>query len=291
MALPVLISVGAAASGVGDITPAPGAHIAGDLLLTFVETNGGQAAAIAAGYTEVPGSPVVVGTPTRLTVMYKFAASGAEPGPTITDPGDHVYGVTIAIRGVHSSDPFEAIASMSHSSSVTSISLPGLLTKRADCLVVNALSTGLDTLLANASAEANATLANLTERHDGATDSAGGGGLVIYTGEKAVAGVVGPTTLTSTNTNFAALTIALRPADPVPSFTLDGTVTIDGAPAPNGTAIEIWDRIDGVLETTTTVAGGAGGYTAAVKYNTAARYRVVADTGTKYGASPLSAAA
>lgn len=56
------------------------------------------------------------------------------------------------------------------------------------------------------------------------------------------------------------------------TFTVAGTVTVEGSPAPNGNSVEVWARESATnsaeLITSVTIAGGAGGFTVEVPDNT-----------------------
>jgi len=73
------------------------------------------------------------------------------------------------------------------------------------------------------------------------------------------------------------------------AYTVAGTVTIGGAPAPNGASVQVWAMTGTVeLVATTTVSGGAGAFSATVPNNTR-DYRALYDDGTNLGISELMA--
>jgi hypothetical protein len=167
---------------------------------------------------------------------------------------------------------------------------PGVCTNVANTVVLSMIAHSLDSAGPIGSAPTNAGLTSVTEEYDAGTVTNDGGGLVIISGAKATAGTVAATTCTLTSTSFCSGTIAFKPAIATPYDVAD-TVTINGVAAADGGDIEVWDTIDGVLAGTTTISGGAGGFTLAVPYNDADRYRVVYDDGTWFGASPKGTAA
>lgn len=291
MALPAFVSIG---SGVGSVASAGisvpwGSHSAGNFGLLLVET-ADEAVSTPAGWTAVDGGTArqIAGVG-RITAFYKFAASGAESNASVADPGDHCYGRIIVFSGVHATSPIHRCAGSGGSASTTAGSCPSIFTEFNDCMIVAILGWSGDTAGPMASGQTNANLDNVTERGDEGTADGNGGGLVITTGEKPSAGSITHTTMTLTASAYESMTIALRPVDVTPSFTVAGTVTINGVPAANGTGVEVYDRTLGVLETTTTVAGGAGGYSVLVKFSDH-DYRCVYDNGASYGATPLSQA-
>ncbi len=201
-------------TGTGGLTPAPGSHTAGDLLLTICETDTATPAT-PTGYTLMPCSPVTnfATSSTRLTIFYKVAASGSETGPVIADPGDHLIAVTLAFRDVDPVNFFNQVATMGSSGgTITNVTFPAVFTTVNDCLVLNVMCWGLDNAGPLSSGETNASLGSLTERIDAGGTDANGGGLVVITGTKAVKGEVSATVITlATSTAFALMTIALQP--------------------------------------------------------------------------------
>lgn len=288
MTLPTFVSFGAITNGTGALSVPWGAgHAANDYSLVFVET-GQEVVATPAGTTVVPATSVIQGTAVRGSIFQDYAAGGAEANISVADPGDHAVAAIGVFRGVHLTAPIHAICGCAVAGT-TALVFPTLFTEEPDCLIVNAFFWAADNAGPLGTGDhANGSLANLTERCDGGATDGNGGGLLIFTGQKATPGEITGTTVTlGTSTAGVAYTIALRPADVTPTFTVGGTVTIAGSPAPDGTLIEIYDRTLGVLETTTTTTGGS--YSALVKFNNH-DYRVVADNGSAYGASPLDQA-
>lgn len=285
--MPSVVGFGAVAGGDADVTPAyPGGFIAGDFAMLFAETAAELVPAVA-GYDEAPGSPLDHGTNTRLTVR-SLDLSGGEGNPTVPDPGNHVAAAIGVFRDVDLDDPFHVIALDNELGTTTTPSFPGLQTLLPDCLIVLAAAYNMDDAGPIASGAANASLANLTERVDGGTIAGNGGGLVVYTGEKAAAGVVSPTGWTASAASATpSMAIALKPKRKV---TIGGTVEIDGDPAPNGVGVvRIFDLTVGDTEVVADIAGGAGAFTALVRYATH-DYVAVYDDGTNRGASAAAVA-
>ena len=289
MAIPTVVSVGTTTAGVGAIEPPWGTHASGDLGLLFVETV--DQAVTPTDWLVVPNSPILnVALTTRLSVFYRFATSAAESAPVVADPGEHAVGVVITFNGVDATNPFHAIAGMGGAGATASGSFPALLTSVNDCLIVHAMSWNLDNAGPIAGAATNALLASITEQHDAGTLDGNGGGIVVITATLAAAGPTGATTATFTAAGAASMTIALQPAPIAATFTVADTVTIDGVPAADGTTVEIWDDTLKARETSCLVAGGAGAFTALVRFNDADRYFCTYDDGTNYGRSALDTA-
>lgn len=222
MALPTFVNVGTSQSAATAITPGmPASVLANDILLLFIET-ADQAITVSGGtetWTEVTGSPVSVAGLTRLTVFWARASQDAPTSPTTSDSGDHQTGRIMAVRGcVTSGNPWDVTSTGTEAVSDTSGSITGLTTTVQDCLVVAAMAVDAPTAngTTNFSAWANTDLANVTERIDNTSNQGNGGGIGAATGDRAVPGTVGATTVTLANAaQKAFMTIALKPAEPV----------------------------------------------------------------------------
>jgi hypothetical protein len=214
--MPSVFAVGAVASSTGAIiTPGiPAGTVADDVLILLHEMDPVlNAAALGAvtGYSEVLNSPSsqTGGLPTRLTVRW-HRATGSESG-TVSCPAvtNHHIARIIGVRGVTTTgDPWNQTAASLESVSDTSVSIDGLTTTVADCLILAAFTTGADSSTSQISAGtwANASLAApaVAEQVGNWTLSGTGGGIGAATGGKAAAGVVSPTTVTLTTANFKA---------------------------------------------------------------------------------------
>lgn len=211
-------AVGTPVGGAADVSPAWPGHVAGDMGLLFVESTGGQSAALStpAGFAELPNSPSATGATTsgtRLTVYWCRATSSAMPAPTVSDPGNHAYAVIVVLPGVvDTGDPWDVTAAAQKASASTSASAPSVTTNVANAIIVNAIARDNDSAAAAFSNWANANLADLAEIFDAGTTLGNGGGLGIAIGTKATAGATGATTATVTSSINASMTIALKPA-------------------------------------------------------------------------------
>jgi len=224
-AAPAFQAAGTADSGTGAVNPAWPAHAVDDVALLFVESTGGQAATLStpAGFAAVLNSPQATGTTTngtRITVFWARATSTAMATPMVADPGDHVYARIITYRGViNTGNPWDVTGGGVKASSSSSVTVTGVTTTVPDTLIVQVVSRSNDRPDAEFSAETNANLTGITERSDrGTTSGSGnGGGFAVWDGVKATAGATGDTTATLSRSSINAfLTIALRPALPLP---------------------------------------------------------------------------
>lgn len=262
MTLPVPVSVGAMASGSGPISVPWGAHQAGDFALLVIETGTSlDVVETPAGWTAIGAKVVGLNNTTLGWLFYRFAASGAEANADAADPGDHWVGVILVYRGVNTTNPINAFAGAMGASAPTTVLYPTLFTTRPDCRIVNILFRAVDAAGPYSSAETNPTLANLVEQFDDGAVDGNGGGIVVITGEKAAKGYVDHTqaTMVAVSGGHALVTLALAPGPSV-ACTVAGTVTINGAPAPDGGTVEVWDKVDDVLVATTAITGGAGAF-------------------------------
>lgn len=221
-AMPTIYNVGAVAASQNAIAPGlPTDTQADDILVMVLETN--NEAITVAGWTEAANSPQSDATDaTRLTVFWKRATGGAD-ATTTSDSGNHQIGRIIGVRGcITSGDPWDNTAGTTDATSDTSGNFPTFSTSVDNCMVIWACCTGDD---GNSTTEftfdANASVANLTERIDNKTNQQAGGGIGAATGEKASAGSIGNQTVQYANASRKGLWVgALKPAG------LNTTVTI-----------------------------------------------------------------
>jgi len=222
MALPTYVGAGTAKSDTLPITsvPWPSGHLAGDLGILVIET-AAQAPGNnpPSGWTAVPTvSPQSTGTAgaagaTALYVYYRIATSSSEAAADIGDSGDHQIAFITAYRGVDTSAPIGVTAGAVQASASTSVSIPSVTTTGADRLIVLISTNATDgTTTAQLSGVTNAGLANITQRKTTQSGVGFGGGVSVYTGEKATAGATGATTGTlATASAQANITLALQP--------------------------------------------------------------------------------
>lgn len=219
MGMPSVVGVGAQAAGQAAVTPAfPVGYtaVADDIAVTFCECDTADTLTPPSGWAQVTQSNVSTGTaPTKLTAIWRRIVGG-DTAPQIADAGNHIVGRMIIVRGcVTSGDPWDVAAQTTELVADTTVSIPAVTTGVPDCLILAAFSTGQDvSSTAGATAWANGSLANVTERMDDWTALGTGGGFSMATGEKATAGSTGATTATlSLTANFKAqIKIALKGA-------------------------------------------------------------------------------
>lgn len=152
-------------------------------------------------------------TGTRLSVFWKRVVGG-ETAPTVGDSGDHQCVKIFAYRGCRSQgNPWNAVTGGVDATAGTSVSITGVTTTVANCLVLNIICTPFDTSTSNqVDGWTNGNLSGITERGDTFTTASNGGGHALADGTKATAGATGSTSVTLTNSAVAAfMTVALDP--------------------------------------------------------------------------------
>ncbi len=194
------------------------AHLANDIALLFVESAGGQAVTLStpAGFVAVTGSPSATGATTsgtRISVFWCRATSSAMANPVVADSGDHQIAAILTFRGcIATGNPWDVTAATVKAAASTNMSITGVTTTVANCLVVYAAAADNDANGARFSGEANASLTDLTEQFDNGSNVGNGGGIGVWTGAKATAGATGTLTATVTSSINAFLVLALKPA-------------------------------------------------------------------------------
>jgi len=238
MALPTFVGVGTAKADTLPIAtvPWPAGHQAGDYGLLVIET-AAQAPGNnpPSGWSAVPVvSPQSTGTAgaagaTALYVYERFATSSSEAAADIGDSGDHQLAYILAFRGTDPTTARDVAAGAVQASASTSVSWPSVTTTGADRLIVLIGTNAANTSTSQFSGVTNAALANIANRKNQQSGVGVGGGLVVWTGEKATAGATGATTATlATASAQALITLALKPPTGTPSGTFGGFYVATG---------------------------------------------------------------
>lgn len=220
MAPPVFQGTGSFLSSTLAVTPVWPSHIPGDIALLFVESaNQTISLSTPSGFVEVLNSPQGTGTAagvasTRLAVYWCRATTSAQAAPTIAASGDHNGGQILTFRGcIDSGNPWDATVGDVLAAASTTVTIPGLTTSLADCLIVAACAEGTDSATGQFSGWTNASLASITQRSNSGTISGNGGGFGVATGVQTAAGVVSTTGATlATSSVQGRIAIALKGA-------------------------------------------------------------------------------
>jgi hypothetical protein len=188
-------------------------HQTDDILMLGTETNvtaGLSDPTTPTGCVDVTGSPRTQGSNvTCNTTWWKRAASGAESNFSVPATSDHQVGIPFRLRGcITSGDPWEVISNDGQATGTTGrIYDPSggnsLTTISDDNLVVYVLCCSTDTTsdnFAGAITTAPTGLTSWTIHDQHFTTNGNGGGMLVASGIKATAGVVGPLNWTFTTT-------------------------------------------------------------------------------------------
>ena len=245
---PTVLPASTIDSGAGvSLINLPSGWAVGDYLVALVQTAGGEAAGIDAGW---PGWTQIASADTgttgigsaRLTLFGKFAASG-ETNPDTTDSGDHQLTTMIGFRGVDPTTPVELSSTGFNATASTAVTLtsPGT-TGGANRLLATFVASGLDSAATTTYSLWNNANANLVERQDNGTVAGIGGTFGIATGRLPTAGVVGNAGVTQTSSQAVWIALVLQPASTA--------AALAGTPAATATAT-------GALTTGIQLAGAA----------------------------------
>lgn len=275
--LPTIVSVGTEFTSTATPTATlPGTHAANDILVLVIQTSN-QDFTTPANYTQIGpkngiGTAAAAGA-TKLCIYWK-RDNGSESAPTLSDSGDHTYGVMFAVRGAPSTgDPFRMLGQNWKFTASTTGTADAGTTRVDNSLIVNIFAHALDQAGAAGSSPTNASLTNVAENFDDSTTDGTGGGIYIMSGTMATAGEVSASTVTwSGSTVDISTTLSFPPDDAFPSARgpevnsfIGSTQDLDDIwVKPNGARKVFVQLVDGGGggsggNTTTTAAGGGGG--------------------------------
>lgn len=188
----------------------PSGLIASDMLYMAVATESGTT-------VTVPGDWAHIRTQSaadQKILLYSRRAGVSPTPPTLTKPFafDQACAQIIAVKDcLNSGDAIDAQAGGSATS--TSKTLTGLTTNIDNCLVIDFIASGHDVSGSILSSWANASLTAFAERADTTNNTTNGTGIGIASGVMATAGIVGSTTVTSTDAETVGwVKLAIRPA-------------------------------------------------------------------------------
>lgn len=275
--LPTINSVGSAFSSTATPTATlPSTVAQNDILVLCIQT-ANQDFTTPSGYAQLGpkngvGDAAVAGA-TKLCIYWKRAGA-SESAPTLSDSGDHTYGVMFAVRGCPTTgDPFRMLGqAWKFTASTTGTADTGTV-RSGNSLVVNIFAHAIDSASAQGSSPTNASLTNVTEQFDGATTDGTGGGIYIMSGTLTEPGEVDASTVTwAASTLDVSTTLAFVPEDSFPVPRGPEVMTFIGSSAdlddtwvkPYGARKVFAQIVDGGQSgsggnTTTTAAGGGGG--------------------------------
>lgn len=211
----------------GSVTLAlPSGTAVGDFLLLACESNGSEPVTAPSGWAELPDSPLVVGTTTRLSVFWKVASS-AEPSVVVPDPGNHVAAALLVIAGVDALSPVRFSTGDIETTNTTTVQWPAIPEEEIEGGDYAVLLTAWGTDSNTASFD-SLILGGLEalDQSSVSTNTGGGGGLgwaiaASPAGEEATA----QATLTSTSPH-ARLVLVLRPDGDPKSYVYEAEAAI-----------------------------------------------------------------
>lgn len=204
---PYLVGVGTLTSAAGAITPpfpTGDSPRDNDLMVTFIET-ANQTQSAPSGWTQFPNSPQGTGTAgaigsTSLQVFWKRFVAG-DTAPAYSGAANHKVGQVLVFRNVRTTgNPYDTTNGDVLTPADTPVTIPGVTTSVADCLILSIASSGFDDVAPQFSGWTNANLTNLYEVIDSFAIAGNGGGFGMASGELAAAGSTGNTTATLANT-------------------------------------------------------------------------------------------
>lgn len=235
-AIPGYRSSGTFTAGTGAITPPYPADMAANDVCLLAVSSENQAITLttANGFVAVPTwSPQGAGTaatdPASMLALYWKRTVGGDSAPVVADSINNTEGQIHCFSGVITSgDPWTTGAGGNDSAANdTTGVIPGATTAVDDALVVLFISTSLNgNSTVQCSGWTNADLANVTERTDNSSTQGLGGGHCMATGDKALQGTYGNTTVTMAATTYkGAISLALKPAPSTITVGTTGTQT------------------------------------------------------------------
>jgi hypothetical protein len=280
---PSIISVGTEFSSTGVPTATlPGTHATDDIIGLALQISNDVNYPAPSGYKPIGpqngiGAAAAAGS-TKLVLFWK-RDGGSETAPTLTDAGDHTYGVMFAVRGCkNTGTPFHLSGNAWKFTTSTAATGPKSTTACDNMLVMDVFAQGVDNASGQMSGSAtNADMSSITTQFNDGTTDGFGGGLTIITGIVASAKSVTSTTLTWSNTTVDVATrihwipadvdstvMATRPAE-VQSF-IGSAADLDDTwfrsePGARRVLVQLMDGGGSGSggNTTTTAAGGGGG--------------------------------
>lgn len=204
-------------------------HVTGDIGLLVIETSGdGSTVSIATptGWQAVPGSPVTDiadATGSKLQVWWKRAASAAEGAVTVPDSGDHQIARIFTFRNcIATGDPWDVTTTGNKTTASTTALVPSVTTTVADTRIVMIVGRPNDNgSTTHFSPPVNNSLSNPEEHGEAGSTQGNGGGFVVSSAVKLVAGSTGLTAITKiASTTDTYMVIALKGEPTVTRYVL-----------------------------------------------------------------------
>ncbi len=200
------------------VSPVWPSHLANDIGIMIVETGGDGTTTTANGWTHITGSPVVDVATTagsKLNILWRRAATNAEATVATNTGVDHQIAQIYTFRGaIETGNPWDVIATGIKTAASVTATAPSVTTTVANTLVLLIVGRPDDTVsTTHFGAFTNAGLGTITERGEAGSNNGHGGGFVLTTGTRAVAGATGTSASTkAVSTTDTYMTLALIPS-------------------------------------------------------------------------------
>ena len=240
----------------------PAGYAVDDAAFIFVESGINDVITFPAGWTHVIGSPQSDGSATKATLVWKRAASLAEPDISLgLASSDHFVARMHLYRGCRATGaPYEEISSNSQSGSSTA-TMPQLELSMANVKVVYASVRSNDSAdVATYGTISNASMSSISERYEMGTILGNGGGGMWTTATPIAAGLTGAATSAMTVSpnciNFAMCLVAQDPPSidipsvsvtaPADAATVSGSITVSASASSTTGILGVQFKLDGV---------------------------------------------
>jgi hypothetical protein len=306
--MPTVVGVGVAnaatTTGVTYAWPVGYTATADDIGMLFISSQ--QTAGItmsSSGWANVTNSPRSQAANSNTINVYWIRLTGGEAAPVTNGASDFQTGFTIVFRGVRTAgNPWDYTPVAAGKTSSTTWAMVGGTTTVADCLWVGAISGNTDTATDGFAFTTSGNLTNVTEQEENWSALGNGGGIAVYTGEKASAGAVGTIdgsaspTSNQSHINLALVGAAAGPNNGSATGTVAWAGSVTGARASSGAASGAVAWVGGATGSRTSAGSATGavswvGSAAGARVSSGSASGAVAWSGSATGARGSSGSA
>ena len=220
-------AVGTLQSGAGALTVTWPTHLANDIGVLVVETDGaGANMATPASWNLLAGpiTDVASAAGSKLYAFWRRATSAAMGSVAVPDSGDHQIARIYTFRGaLVSASPIDVSTTSTKTTASTTVTIPAVTTTVANTLVVWAVSRPNDTALTTHFPVATfAGLTGVAEAAEAGSTQGNGGGFTVQYGTESTAGSTGTGTISplAVSTTNSIIVFALKEAPIVTRYIL-----------------------------------------------------------------------
>lgn len=194
--------VGTQQAGINALTVTWPTHLANDIGVLVVETDGaGTNMATPTNWNLIQGpiTDVASAAGSKLYAFWRRAASNAEGSVSVPDSGDHQIARIYTFRGaLQGSSPIDVSTSSTKTTASTTVTIPAVTTTVANTLVVWIVSRPDDTTSTTHFPVATfAGLTGVAEAAEAGSNAGNGGGFTLQYGREATAGSTGTGSISS----------------------------------------------------------------------------------------------